>query len=199
MRKWTILSSCVWITGLSADPSSASVEVKAGYFFFVDSIMRDVYSHGGYDIQLSRFDPFKTWGNQCSLGIYSSVEYLHCDGKSLNDHEHTSIWELPISLGIQPIFRIGTKCDYYFALGPRFFYVHQHNHSHFVNRTNSRGTFGAFFNTGFRFNPIDHLLIDVFGEYSYGRVHIGAHKPRVYSTTRQIGGCVLGVGLGYCY
>lgn len=198
MLKLLLAVMCISVMSLCANPGSTVMELKGGYFFFVDSTMRDIYPQG-VDVQLSRFDPLKTWGKSYSLGIYSAIEFIHCNGRSLNDNEHTAIWELPVSLGIQPVFRFGSRLDYYFSLGPRFFYVQQNNHSHFVNRTNSRGTFGGFFNTGARYRPTAHLIIDLFGEYSYGRLHVGSHKKHSYSVTRQIGGCVFGAGMGYSF
>src|SRR5579883_1849371 len=72
------------------------VEVKAGYFFFTDSHMRHVYDQGGVDIQLSGSYPIYK-----ILHVYGSVEYLQKSGHSIHGHQKTSIWAVPLSLGLR--------------------------------------------------------------------------------------------------
>ena len=102
------------------------VEAKVGYFFFSDPKMRKIYTSGGIDLQLSGSFTVWEW-----LQIYGSVEYLSKQGRSLNSHQKTTIWEVPLSLGLKPVFKVSSIIDYYFAIGPRYFFVRQHNHSNF--------------------------------------------------------------------
>ena len=171
-----------------------SLEVKVGYFFFADSTLRKIYKEGGVDVQLSSSFPLWRW-----LQGYASFEFFERRGRSLNEHQRTSIWEIPISVGLKPVFNICPKIQYYFALGPRYFYIHEHNDSSLVDRHISHNAIGGFINTGFNFFPMEHFLIDVFGEYSYGRVRVHPHKHHVYSERTQIGGFSFGVGLGYAF
>jgi hypothetical protein len=170
------------------------IEFKAGYFFFAESKMRKIYDDGGFDVQISASYPVWRW-----LQIYGSVEYLQCRGESLNAHQKTKIWELPVSVGLRPVFKIYSKAQYYFTLGPRYFYVHQHNHSSFVNKNRGHSGIGGFVNTGFLFYPYHHFLIDIFGEYAYERVHIHSSKHNVQGRGIQVGGFTFGVGLGYAF
>jgi hypothetical protein len=170
------------------------IEFKAGYFFFAESKMRKIYDNGGFDLQVSGSYPVWRW-----LQIYGSVEYLQCQGKSLNGHQRTKIWELPVSVGLRPVFTIYSKAQYYFTLGPRYFYVHQHNRSSFVNKNRSHSGIGGFVNTGFLFYPYYHFLIDIFGEYAYERVHVHSSKHNVQGRGVQVGGFTFGVGLGYAF
>jgi len=170
------------------------LEVKGGYFFFTDSKMRKVYNKGGLDLQLSGSYPIWKW-----LQVYGSVEYLTRHGESIGSPQKTRIWEVPLSLGLKPIIKIHPKVQYYIALGPRYFFVHVHNNSPYVDRKIDENGLGGFVNTGFNFFPIPHFCIDIFGEYSYKRMRFHPSKDAVYGREVQIGGLSFGIGLGYAF
>ena len=169
-------------------------EVKAGYFFFSDATMSKVYDQGGLDVQLSGSYPVWRW-----LQIYGSAEYQTRSGHSLGDHQRTRIWEVPLSLGLKPVFMICKTVHYYITIGPRYSFVHQHNSSDFVDKTVSNSGLGGFLNTGFNFFPIEHFLIDTFFEYSYVKIHFHPHKTNVFGKAAQVGGFTFGAGLGYAF
>jgi hypothetical protein len=175
------------------------VEAKVGYFFFADSVLRKIYDKGGLDLQLSASIPVCTWQNRYSLEIYGSVEYLKRHGKLPTNGQKTSIWEVPVSLGLKPVFAICPEVHYYFTFGPRYFHVHQHNKDPYLQKNLNGNGIGLFVNTGFNFFPWRHLVIDVFGEYSYERTHFHTSKRHVYGTTVQVGGYAFGAGLGYAF
>lgn len=175
------------------------LEVKGGYFFFANSTMRKIYDKGGYDLQVSGSFSVATWPERYGLDIYASVEFLHCSGKTIGGNEKTSIWEIPVNLGLKPIIAICTSVQYYFAIGPRYFHLHQHNNSSTLVKNIDRNGIGLFANTGFNFFPTEHLLIDVFGEYSYTKISFHSSKRNVFGQSIQVGGFVFGVGLGYAF
>jgi hypothetical protein len=211
-----IMMSCLATKGFSADNIESNIEtkqefsdvkccepqlsvkpmleVKAGYFFFADHKMRKIYDHGGADVQFNGSFPLYKW-----LQIYGSVEYLTIHGRSLNADQKTSIWEVPLSLGLKPVISICSKVQYYFTLGPRYFFVHQHNSSSYVSKTITKNGLGGFVNTGFHFFPCRHFLIDVFGEYSFKKMSFHSSKSNVYGEKRQIGGFTFGAGLAYSF
>lgn len=176
------------------------VEAKAGYFFFASSRMRQVYDEGGADLQVSGAYSFCDW-----LRLYSSVEYLQRAGYSLNGKQPTSIWEIPLSLGLQPFVSLYSsasshrKASGYFSLGPRYFFAHVHNHSNYVSRIVNQSGLGGFANVGvlFSFNP--HFTVDLFGEYSYCRLHFHSSHPASQGHAVQVGGLTFGGGLGYLF
>lgn len=172
----------------------ATIEFKAGYFFFSNDKMQDVFDQGGLDLQICGSYPIWRW-----IQIYGSVEYISRHGRSLKGHQRTSIWEIPLSLGPKLVARINPSAHYYFTMGPRYFFVHVHNHSSFVDKNVSQNGIGGFVSTGFNFFPIPHLLIDIFGEYSYCRLHFHPSKKNVYGEAAQVGGFTFGVGLGYAF
>lgn len=175
-----------------------SFEVKTGYFFFSNSTMRKVYDKGGLDLQLCASYPFWDLATRWTLNAYGAIEYFHRTGKSLNNHQRTSIWSVPINLGLKPVYEINEQLQYYFALGPRYFYIHQHNNSSYVKKHRSRNGLGLFVNTGFNYLLCDGFLIDIFGEYSYAKMHLRSSKnSAVYTKSIQIGGFTLGCGVGH--
>lgn len=170
------------------------LEIKGGYFFFSDDKMREIFDQGGLDVQLSGSYPLWKW-----LQIYGSIEYLERHGKSLNDRQKTRIWEVPLSLGLKPVISICPKVQYYFTLGPRYFFVHVHSDSKFVDKSIDENGLGGFVNTGFHFFPMRHLLVDIFGEYSFKRMRFHPSKTHVYGNKIEIGGFTFGLGLGYAF
>jgi hypothetical protein len=63
----------------------------------------------------------------------------------------------------------------------------------------SQNGLGGFVNMGFNFFPCRHLLVDVFGEYSYNRMHFHSSKTNSYGESAQVGGFAFGAGLGYAF
>lgn len=191
--------SCNELT-LRATPccfSQSFLEVKAGYFFFSNSKMRKIYDKGGLDVQLSTSYPLWNLTNRWSLNAYGSVEYFHVLGESINEHQKTSLWSVPANIGLKPVYAINANTQYYFAIGPRYYYIHQHNHSSNVYENRSRNSFGFFVNTGFNYALCNRFVIDIFGEYSYAKMRFHAGNSRVYTRNIQIGGFTFGGGLGY--
>ncbi len=173
------------------------IEVKTGYFFFSDSKMRKVYDSGGLDVQLCGSYPLCNPTCSWTLNAYGAVEYFQRSGKSIHGHQRTELWSVPVNIGIKPVYAINDNMQYYFAIGPRYFYIHQHNHSSFIYKNKSRNGVGFFVNTGINYLLCDHFVIDIFGEYSYAKTHFHGNKSRVYTRNIQIGGISFGGGIGY--
>lgn len=171
-------------------------EVKTGYFFFSDSKMRKIYDRGGLDIQLCTSYPLWKLTNRWTLNGYGAVEYFHRSGKSINGDQKTSLWSVPVNIGLKPVYAINAIMQYYYAIGPRYFYIHQHNDSSYVSKNKSRNGLGFFINTGFNYFLCDRFVIDLFGEYSYAKTHFHAGKSGGYTRNIQIGGFTFGGGVG---
>lgn len=176
--------------------SEPLLEIKAGYFLFSDSKMRKVYDRGGLDIQLCASYPLWNLSSGWGLNAYGAVEYFQRSGKSINGGQKTSLWSVPVNIGIRPVYAINNNMQYYFTVGPRFFSIHQHNHSSYVYKNRSKNHLGFFVNTGFNYVLRDHFIFDLFGEYSYGEIHFHRGNSRVYTRNTQIGGFTFGGGLG---
>lgn len=170
------------------------IEAKAGYFFFASSKMRKIFDHGGVDVQLSGSYPL--WRN---LQVYGSIEYLQKSGRSLNGHQKTSIWQIPVNFGLKPIFTFWNHLQYYITLGPRYFYIHQHNESSYVPRNKGRSGVGLFANTGINYVFCNGFLLDAFGEYSFTRTRFHNAKHNVEGRRIQVGGFTFGLGIGFSF
>lgn len=175
------------------------LEIKTGYFFFSDSKMRKVYDKGGLDVQLSASYPLLSLNSGWILSGYGALEYFHRSGKSINGDQKTSLWSIPINLGIKPVYAISSDMHYYFAIGPRYFYIHQHNDSPYLYRSKSKNGLGLFVNTGFNYLLEDNVVIDLFGEYSYAKMRFHGRESNVYTRRTQVGGFTLGGALGYAF
>jgi hypothetical protein len=178
-----------------ASPVTPWLEVKPSYFFFPVSPMKDIYDHGGFEIQGSASIPVCNY-----LDFYGSIGYRRASGHALNTCEKTSLTVVPIDIGLKPIFNFCERFSYFFALGPRFFYFHQHNNSPYVDCSINGGGVGLFVNTGFNVLFADCFLLGIFGEYSYEKKTICPKMPNVFSNgSVQLGGLAFGVSLGYAF
>jgi hypothetical protein len=190
-----LLCSLPWTAAAQNAPSD--IQAKAGYFFFTSSKMKDVFDKGGIDTQISGAYGFYHW-----LRVCGSVEYLQKSGYSLNAHQPTSIWEIPLSLGLQPYFNVRTfsdrKLDCYFTLGPRYVFAHVHNHSGYVSRIMNQNGIAGFANVGVRLS-ISDVGFDAFGEYSYCKLHFHSSHRASEGHAVQIGGLALGGAVGYVF
>jgi len=177
--------------------SQQLLEIKMGYLFFSNSPMRRVYDKGGLDVQLCGAYPIWQITNRWSLNAYSAIEYCYLSGQSISNHQKTFLWSVPFSLGLKAAYAILPDIQYYATIGPRYFYIHQHNNSPYVDKNQSSNELGFFINTGFNCLVSDHFIIDIFGEYSCAKAHIESKKSDVYPTNAQIGAFIVGGGLGY--
>lgn len=159
--------------------------------------MRKVYDRGGWDVQLGASYPLWNLTSRWNIQAYGAVEYFDRSGKSINGHQKTSVWSVPVNLGIKSLYTLTAHMRYYCALGPRYFHLHQHNSSSTIYKNKSRNGLGFFLNTGFTYVLCDHLVADIFGEYSYAKMRFPEEEPHIYTRNIQIGGFTFGGGLGY--
>jgi hypothetical protein len=178
------------------------LELKVGYFYFLDDRLNRVYDGGGFDTQLSYTHPFSNY-----LNVYASVEYLVATGKSLGARERTVIQEVPLSLGIQPFYYINPCLKAYFTAGPRYFFVFQRNYSAFVDHHVYQDGIGFFLNLGFMYQFYENFYVDLFGEYSYGKLRFHAkHDDPIRDINKfetghcvDVGGITGGIGFGVSF
>lgn len=194
-KKITLLSTLLCILTQYACDVTTWLEIKPSYFFFVSSGMKDIYDRGGFEIQGSVSIPYCTY-----FDLYGSIGYRKVWGHALNTCETTSLAVIPIDIGVKPIFNVRENIYYFFAVGPRYFHLHQRNKSPYVDCNVKSGGVGFFVNTGFNALLADCFLLGLFGEYSYEKKKICPKRPNVYSNgPMQIGGFAFGVSLGYSF
>lgn len=192
--------------GFCSEPSSETTscsfsrplfEVKTAYFIFSDSKMRKIYDRGGLDVQLCASYPILNLINGWTLNAYGAVEYFHRTGKSVNGDQKTSLWSVPVNIGLKSDYEINADSQYTFAIGPRYLYLDQHNSSTYVYKNRSRNGLGFFVNTGFNYTLSDGWAIDIFGEYTWAKMHFHGGESNIYTRNIQVGGFTFGGGLGY--
>lgn len=192
-KKIALFSSLLCTLTQHASNETTWLEIKPSYFFFSSCPMNDIYDHGGFEIQGSASVPF------CNhLDFYGSVGYRKVCGNALNTCEKTSLTVVPFDIGLKPVFNFCERYYYFFAIGPRFFYFHQHNNSPYVDCKINGGGVGLFVNTGFNVQLRDCLLLGIFGEYSYEKKKICPTRPNVFSNgSVQLGGFAFGASVGF--
>lgn len=176
----------------SASNLSPWLEIKPSYFFCTSTPLKDIYHHGGFELQGSVSAPV------CKhLDFYGSIGYRHLSGHALNTDEKTKLTVVPLDIGLKPIFNWGESLYYFLAFGPRFFYFNQHNDSSYVDRKTNRGGVGLFVNTGFNLLFANGFLLGIFGEYSYEKGSISPRMSNVFSGgSIQLGGFAFGLSVG---
>lgn len=157
--------------------------------------MKNLYNKGGFEIQGSASIPIYHY-----LDLYGSIGGRKAWGRALNSCEKTSLTVAPVDIGLKPIINFRERLYYFFTIGPRFFYFHQHNNSPYVDSNIKSGGVGLFVNTGCNILLADCFLLGIFGEYSYEQKTICPSRPNVYSNGGvQIGGFAFGMSLGYAF
>lgn len=194
-KKITLLTALLCTLTHHASDISPWVEIKPSYFVFSSSPMDDIYDDGGFEIQGSVSVPVCNY-----LDFYASIGYRKAWGHALNTCEKTSLAVIPVDIGLKPIFNFCERFYYFFAFGPRYFHVHQHNDSSYVDCSVNGDGIGFFVNTGLNVLLKDCVLLGIFGEYSYEKKKICPKMPNVFSNGKvQIGGFAIGASLGYAF
>ena len=65
----------------------------------------------------------------------------------------------------------------YLAFGPRYFFVHLHHQSSYVDQNLGKSGIGCFLGSGFTFLPYKRVVVDLFGDYSYEKAHFIFREP----------------------
>lgn len=194
IKKICVLVLACSMPALWAEISFPWLEMKAGYFFFSHHTLRKIY-HGGFEIQTSGTYPL--WE---MIALYGSVGYVQVQGKSLQAHQRTSLYQIPLDVGIRAFAQWGEYVQGYLSVGPRYFYVHQHNDSTYVNRNIGQHGLGFFINSGCNFIQDDRWLLGIFGEYAFERKSFTSMMPNVYGRKNvQLGGFTFGGSVGVVF
>lgn len=194
MTKKIYLALACLMTSLHASASRPMLEIKPGYFFFSNHTLRKIY-HGGFEIQASGLYPLQNW-----IGLYASLGYVHAKGTSLQGNQKTSIWQIPIDLGLRTTAHFNKYIKGYFSIGPRYFHFHQNNDSPYVSPKISKNGAGFFINSGLQIIAHECFILGIFGEYGYEHKSFTSTTPNVYGKPDvPIGGCTFGASVGVAF
>lgn len=191
-KKITLLCTMFGTLMQNASDLRPWLEIKPSYFYFSSDPIKQIYSKGGFEIQGSASIPIGK-----HLDLYGSLGYRKANGHALNTGEKTKLMVIPIDFGLRPIFKLSDQIAYFLSFGPRFFYLHQHNYSPYVNQHIKGGNCGLFVNTGFNLLLANSFLLGIFGEYSYEKKTVKPTMLNVFSNgSIKIGGWAIGASIG---
>lgn len=191
IKKIGILAIVYLMSSLHASTSYTWFEIKPGYFLFSNHTLRKIY-HGGFEIQGSGSYPLSE-----KVDLYGSIGYIHAKGTSLQGNQKTSMWQLPINLGLKATACMTERLRCYVAAGPRYFHFHQYNDSTYVNQNISKNGAAFFINGGLYYLTHDCFLLGIFTEYAFERKSFTSDRPNVYGIRQlPVGGFMFGATLG---
>lgn len=191
IKKIYALAIVCAILSFHSEIFSARLEIKPGYFFFSDHTLRQIYRHGGFEIQGSGTYPLSEM-----INLYGSIGYIHIKGKSLQGNQETSMSQIPVDVGLRVIADLCEYVQGYLSIGPRFFYVRQHNDSMYVDQNIHGKGLGLFVNAGCNLISYDCILFGIFGEYAFEKKSFQPTTPNVYGQDIPIGGFTFGASAG---
>lgn len=197
MKKQFIAIFLLLTATLVGDSCSKSlVDFNVGYFRPFSKTLRDVLS-GGVNYQLQ-----VTYKWDRHFGVFASGDYFYKKGNSTGDGAKTSLWIVPFTVGLRAFADIWECPDRsavlqaYGLIGPRWYFVRATNSASYVNHHNNAQGIGGV--AGFGFDYLyDHLTINTFVNYSIGTVKASSSKHNVKAQNTQVGGIVIGAGLGW--
>ena len=170
---------------------SLIIEAKFSYFDFSSHQLRKIYHNGGINYELAASMP--VW---YGLNIWAAADYFSKDSHSLGGHQKTEIRIIPLTLGLKYIYAI-KNFSLYVGTGFRYFFVRTRNHSHYVDHKISRSGLGGVVEGGALYLFAKHFVLDVFGSYSFKKLHTHTSRHAVYTHGEQVGGWNVGGGIGY--
>lgn len=177
------------------------IEAKAGYFMPSSSQLANIYQTGwvNYELAATYLFPVDLGGKEHKLGVFSSLNYLHSRGESLNGGYSTRIRILPLTVGLRYMYAFyfqDVEVDLYACLGGRYNWIDIRNHCPYVQRQVNPDGFGGMGELGVVTAFAKYFLINVFMDYSVANVTLDKAKPFVENQRLNISGFTIGGGLG---
>ncbi len=169
------------------------IEAKTAYFYPTSSRFRDIYGPAGiYGLEAS----FQASNN---LYAWLNGNYFYKKGHSLGSHNSTSLFFVPIGLGLK--FLLNHKyCDFYLSAGMVTTYIHIRNNSPFVVSENNKWTVGANAGLGLIINFGKSIFLDLFANYLFLKTHFSHSEDNdenLIFHKADLSGTSVGAGLGY--
>lgn len=168
-------------------------EVKAAYFYPLDSRFRKIYSGGGlysFEATFSCWDCFYPWIS--AGGFWKS-------GRSIGEKDKTEIVMIPLGVGLKYLFCCGCF-NPYIGAGLAVTYLHTDDHSPFVKKNNSGWGVGGIAKVGNLYYFCESFFIDIFADYTYMKVDFDkVSDPFVIGLNANVSGFSFGGGLGFCF
>ncbi len=172
-----------------------SIEGDIGYFYPFSKTLREIVG-GGADYRLS-----VSYKRDEHLGIFLSGDCFTKEGRSTGSHSKTSLWILPVTLGLRFYRTYWFSCyefSYYLAMGPRYYFAHATNDFPAVDHHNFASCIGAMGGIGF-FLSYEHFSLNAFTDVSYANGHSHTSITNVSAPNMQLGSLIAGGGIAYAF
>ncbi|MBN1914545.1 MAG: outer membrane beta-barrel protein [Parachlamydiales bacterium] len=168
-------------------------EIKPSYFHFQDNTFRDILGsgHGMFSVEID-------WLICHFLALFAEAGYLYTKGHTLQEQIPTSLQVVPLSLGLKGIFSMNSLAGLYAKIGPNWLYLKEHSDYSYFQHNVDKNTFGVTAGVGLFLHIAEHMCLDFFSNYLYGKKH---YIDR-YSNTRikrYFGGFQFGIGFAFAY
>lgn len=191
----------LWIVNFAAAQlPSVFGEVKGGYFWFQEQVLRDIYDTGGpigeIEVNLCLVNRAR-W----NFFLFADASYFRQTGHSTGLKDYTQIEMYPFSAGVKYAWTIPRfYClSVYGGGGFRYFFIDIRNDSPYVKARVDDHGWGGVFKWGLLASFGRHFLFDLFTEYSFRKFHMpdvdDPHHVETFSI--HAGGWTFGGALGY--
>lgn len=180
-----------FFTAFSLHAIEILTEAKAAYFRPTDKTVREIYgsAQGLYTLEKS----VKTWKE---LYLFSSGSFLYQRGHSTGDRSRTTLYCIPMGLGLKYFYNI-RRLSLYTGAGALAAYTHTKNDSPYVIHKTARWGYGGVFKLGALINK-NSLFFDLFADYSI--IHVPFHNTRngtIVPKNGDLSGLSIGASIGY--
>lgn len=188
-----IIAWLICLIPFSLFGKTGSIEGRLGYFVPSSGLVKEVYHHGGVEPEIEA-----TLRVYKELRVWANFNAFYRKGRSKELQDSTSIQLYPLSSGLKYNFRILDPFYVYLGLGPSITWAIICNHSPYVKGRVQKTCWGVVGKSGFTYYFSNHILIDLFADYSYSRLS-KISRPGVESTSVNVGGLRIGLGLGWAF
>lgn len=171
-----LLANNIWLEG------------KISYLYQTDKTTRKIMGNGAlYGIE-STFQAYK------AIHPWVSVSILPNWGKSIGERNKTSMYFVPIGVGLKYLFQIGHAKTIYFGAGALPSWLYEHVHVP-IKRVRTKWDIGGIFKAGLLVN-VDGFFVDFFLEYlQYTSTFSNTNKSE--GRQADLSGLSSGGGIGY--
>jgi hypothetical protein len=186
MKKLLFLSlfSCFSLAAQDA----VTIQLRGGYFYPASPAMRDIYHHGGAELEtelgIGLSHNWNAWFNFNYFNRHGDIGGL-CNATTLNMY--------PLSFGLKYNIPLFSRCSLYLGGGASCSLIGLQEKSPFAfYRKQQNKRWGGVAKSGFFIHLTDHLFMDIFADGYYTRASL-------LGEICNVGGLRTGIGLGVSF